>query len=934
MKFRYTVTVIHEGKEWSKNIDHVPFTIGREKADVVIPSPVISRQQLRIDRDERGIWIEDLGSRNGTYINDAELAPGTKLNYTEGTRIDIGYEQGLNIVITAKELVEKKGIELPKSHVVQEIQKVKTVGSMITIEKKAILAQPKPAPAPVKVQTPVPAPAPVEEKIDDMNSVEKKLFEQIRKMVGNEAEEIRRSSVEKAKEIETSALAEKDKILADAKAEADRILSTSHDEINQRLGELNASKNALEETLDGLQSEKLFREKQISELCMTEEQHRIELSGLEEAVRGLEEQLRTGREDFEKQREEFSAERTKFQNEYEEFKLEERKLRATLETEILEAKVKSLHVVAESARLQEQIEYLRPQLDNLRHEKQRYEEAVAEARSKVEELERVRTDLLHVQKEIDYHRADISRLEAEKFARKEEAQLFFVRAEKEAADILARTQEECRNLKNQALKDLEGIEEKKKDLRQVIEDESRALRMTHEAEFLQLVKDKTALSSEIEQRKQEAQALCVELIDEARKQCDKIRADFKNEESAARVKKEALEIEIEGLMRKRTDDIMTTKKVTDSMIAEAQAKGNVIISAAEESAAQVLTRERFLFDEEQRKAKQETEIFIETAHRNAQDILAKGEAEARENKIKQQQSLAEMKQAELFRIKELKVRGEEEIVKRKHEHAKSVSTNVYALIASEMYKAKGKVLDDTLIDEFSKGIKDLVVDTMLDRVGPDDDKLQSILKTSADAKNKEKVYWQRIKISAFACAFALMTLIAFPQIITYPRNKIVAAFTEKSDTGASEYLNQVKQARVKAVYTPKTTNDFKTSYVDNVLFTTDYLAKHEAQEFQDKWILELNDYFIKDLDVKDTTIIKFVGLESALLKDLTKMKEEIDPKNPKAGIAEMRAREQDYKKKLAEIFEDPEKVSRYYRYSDKFWKQHHNPRRPASTESQ
>lgn len=939
--FRYTVTVSQDGKEWSKNIDRVPFTIGREKADVIINSSVISRQQLRIGRDEKGMWLEDLGSKNGTYIAEQEIAHNTRIYIDENQKVDIGFELGLSLRITSKEIAEKKVIELPK-HIVQEVKQVKVAnGPIIKIETKPVLK---------KIEVPVEKEEP--DDLGDMNTVEKKLFAQIRKMVGNEAEELRRSSALKAKEVTDQAHAEKEKILSEAKLEAERILKTSHEEVAHRIQELSSQKASLEAAVLSLVSDQTHRERKISELVAQEEFHRAELAGLEQTARDAEEEMRARAQALEKEQADFIFERDKFQAEYEQFKLDERKMRAMLETELLEAKVKGLQVQAEATRIQEQIEHLRPQLETLRSEKQRFEEASAQYRLKheeqeralsslVNEQERVRLDLLRLQKEIEFHRSDISRLETEKALKKEEGQTLITRAEKEVEGLLQKAQEECRDLKAQALRELDSIEQRKTDLRAAIEEESRVLRKSHEMEFQQLVKDKAALSEELRKKRFEAQESCVQLLDEAREQCrileaearaacEKIRAEFRTEESEIRVRKESLEIEIAELTRKKLETVEQTKKTGETILREAQKNAGLILKAAEESAAQVLTRERFTFEEEQRKIRQETEAFIESAHRNAQDVLAKAEAESREQKLKLQQSLAEMKQAELFRIKDMKARAEEEIQKKKHDYAKNVSTNVFALVASEMYKAKGKLLDDPLVDEFTRGIKDLVVDTVLDRVGPDDDKLQSILKTSADARSREKIYWQRIKITAFGCAFALMTLIAFPQLITYPRNLIVNAFSVKPDNGSDEFLTRVKAARVKAIYSPKTTPEFKATYVENVLFTTDFLTRLQAQDYQDKWILELNDYFIKDLDVKDTTIIKFVGLESALLKDLVKMKEDADPKNPQVKIAEMKVREKEFRKKLAEIFEDPDKVGRYYKFQEKFWDKYYNPRRPAA----
>jgi pSer/pThr/pTyr-binding forkhead associated (FHA) protein len=50
-------------------------TIGREGTDIVLPDPEVSRRHavMRVD-EEGGAAIEDLGSTNGTYVNEARTA--------------------------------------------------------------------------------------------------------------------------------------------------------------------------------------------------------------------------------------------------------------------------------------------------------------------------------------------------------------------------------------------------------------------------------------------------------------------------------------------------------------------------------------------------------------------------------------------------------------------------------------------------------------------------------------------------------------------------------------------------------------------------------------------------------------------------------------------------------------------------------------------
>lgn len=80
-----------ENGRWQ--IDHFPFTIGRDEGDITIPGDRhVSRKHARITFENNDYFIEDLGSSNGTFVNDTQIATreAMPLRTDKSTRIQIG----------------------------------------------------------------------------------------------------------------------------------------------------------------------------------------------------------------------------------------------------------------------------------------------------------------------------------------------------------------------------------------------------------------------------------------------------------------------------------------------------------------------------------------------------------------------------------------------------------------------------------------------------------------------------------------------------------------------------------------------------------------------------------------------------------------------------------------------------------------------------
>ena len=89
--------------------------IGREEADLVLTDPAVSRWHARIFKEKGSYWIEDLGSTNGTFLNQKRIQ---KAELTHLDEIELG-----QTLMVFSEYGEQKDIQTPDSS--QEIEELR-----------------------------------------------------------------------------------------------------------------------------------------------------------------------------------------------------------------------------------------------------------------------------------------------------------------------------------------------------------------------------------------------------------------------------------------------------------------------------------------------------------------------------------------------------------------------------------------------------------------------------------------------------------------------------------------------------------------------------------------------------------------------------------------------------------------------------------------
>ena len=103
-RFRY---LDESGKEcWSSIVSH-RFTIGRSTSnDLVLPKMSISRSHAEVLVKEGEFFLQDLGSRHGTYVNGVKLEGSIPVLLAVGSNVQFGGSQGQSLTFHTGDLLQ------------------------------------------------------------------------------------------------------------------------------------------------------------------------------------------------------------------------------------------------------------------------------------------------------------------------------------------------------------------------------------------------------------------------------------------------------------------------------------------------------------------------------------------------------------------------------------------------------------------------------------------------------------------------------------------------------------------------------------------------------------------------------------------------------------------------------------------------------------
>lgn len=173
------------------------------------------------------------------------------------------------------------------------------------------------------------------------------------------------------------------------------------------------------------------------------------------------------------------------------------------------------------------------------------------------------------------------------------------------------------------------------------------------------------------------------------------------------------------------------------------------------------------------------------------------------------------------------------------------------------------------------------------------------------------------------------------------RTSLVDAAKEimKQRNSASEmYVNQQKNEwKEKHTFNPQTIPGYKATFVDNVLYTSDFEKVMDNEEFQNDWILKVHDFMVKDLELSEDVAINYISSEGTLIKELVVARKDLHPQFLDVGMKKLADLETTHLGWLKEKIPGQIKMDKFsaFRksYFDTFYNEKFQPKRGVATEA-
>ncbi|MBC7385398.1 MAG: FHA domain-containing protein [Cryobacterium sp.] len=911
------------------------FVIGRsQNADFSIPHPNLSREHVRMSLKDGEVWMEDLGSANGTFVQGQKIPPNSVVKIKPHYRVLLG--TGSNVVMSFA-VVEDHGTladaspkgdadllaaSAPKAPVTQVDREATRAPAAPIVNREATRTSVTRSKMELdfpKEHFPVEA---KKEKAAELRIIEAKKQRVIEDIQYKEREvddlraKIRELREESVKLNETIEVCRREtQPLADRKADLENRVAELDVIYEEKIDTLESGFKDLKQTLEESHAVRMARaDREFKEKVRTQDEYYAN------QLNQLDNETQAVREEGERIRDALTLEKKEY---------EEKLKKVRNDAEVLEAdrRLTQVRVDTEIAQLQGTKMKLENELESLKREKDKFA-VETQATIDIGRTERARLD--EVRREVEFAAADRDRF-----------------------------QRDLENLKLSEAKDIERVEALKAE---VIRLETRSQGIENALEKARLDADSIRLTA-----RQEADAI----HQAAREQIEAERvAVRKNVESEVQAR--ILAVESQVVLRVQTIDAEVAAKraaVDAGVLAvseQAQASVKVLNENAERVASEKIDAAARLANATLEAAQIESSHLVETARvesarisesalASAQTAAAKleadanayyeskriaaealvsgtqGQADARRRTAESElmemrkRTEVEMRQVRanaLADIEAAKDREMKEVAARLKGRIKDISSQLERILGSKLAGQYGVTMDAVSVKSFGEEIHQVVANV----IGPSkssgntsvENTLGSVLPVNTDAQERAVLYWKKVGIAATVLIALGLGKVLAPDFYTMVGHR-VAGILEVKDNTDLVVKRLIRERQLAMTFVTELDQHYRENYTDNVLYTEGFIEMKDENESQKVWTLALNKFFQGELGLTEKAIVQFGSAEGRMIRELIDLRKNIIPVQSEAGIQKMRETEASFVKEMKFIVRTDANWQRFQTFHRDFY---------------
>jgi len=850
------------------------FVIGRsQNVEFTIPHPNLSREHVRISLKEGEVWMEDLGSANGTFVQGQKVPPKSIVKLKPNYRVLLG--TGSNVILSF-EAVEASGpladLAPPKGDV-----------DLPTAHERTMTSQQRFDPPP--------------KTTDSLKTSEpsKTLTKSHAKLELDFPPSVFPQEAKKEKGAELRILeAKKQRVLEDIQYKEREV-----DDLRSKIRSLREESLKLKEQTESFKKEiqplserKVDLEERVTQLDHTYAAKIDELeSGFNDLKQTLEEShaVRMARAD-----KDYKDRTRKIDDDF------ARKLQE------LESETKAVRIEGERLR------------DTLLKEKREYEENLKKVRNDAATLEAERR---LAQVRID---TDLAQLQGTKMKLENELENLRRKHGKVTADtnlILEQGRIEQMKLEETRKTTLAVLGEQE-HLKRTIEDikqsESKNIRRIEELKStIQTLENKAqGIEGVIRQSEVDAETIRHIARETAESEREAVR---KNAEAQAAAQIQAAEAQVNARMGKAGED-------SRALLERAQNEGNQYYATKKMETDGLLTG-----------AQSQAERIITEAAASLESRRRALEAELLDLRKRSDQEIRQVRQNAISDIEAAKERESKDFSGRLKGRVKEIGDQIDRIVGSKLAAQYGVNMDPVSMKNFSNEIHSIVETVIGAPKGTSANEvtMHTVLPTNTYAQERVVRYWKKVGIAIAAGLVLLVGKVMVPEVYTSVGKKLASAVEVKDNTDAV-VKRMLRERQLAMVFVTPQDQNFRDSYTDNVLYTEGFIEMKEDDQTQKAWTLELNKFFQGELGLTEKAIVQFGSAEGRLIRTLVDLRKAIVPQTSTVGIQKMREEATPIVKEMRFIVRTEVNWNRFQNFHREFYQKYTQTfinRAPASKES-